>query len=176
MSKLRAPVGQHDHTLGKPGAEIILVEYGDYECSHCGHAYPLIKKLTKEFSNDLLFVFRNFPMQESHPNAMIAAQAAEAAGIQNKFWDMHDLIFEHQDELDENNLIYFAETLNLDVNQFQNDLHSPNIISKIESDFESGIRSGVNGTPTFFINDQRLDSYDESYESLADAVRNAENE
>lgn len=176
MSKLRAPVGQHDHTLGKPGAEITLVEYGDYECSHCGHAYPLIKKLTKEFSNDLLFVFRNFPMQESHPNAMIAAQAAEAAGIQNKFWDMHDLIFEHQDELDENNLIYFAETLNLDVNQFQNDLHSPNIISKIESDFESGIRSGVNGTPTFFINDQRLDSYDESYESLADAVRNAENE
>jgi protein-disulfide isomerase len=176
MSKLRAPVGQHDHTLGKPGAEITLVEYGDYECSHCGHAYPLIKKLTKEFSNDLLFVFRNFPMQESHPNAMIAAQAAEAAGIQNKFWDMHDLIFEHQDELDENNLIYFAETLNLDVNQFQNDLHSQNIISKIESDFESGIRSGVNGTPTFFINDQRLDSYDESYESLADAVTNAENE
>jgi protein-disulfide isomerase len=176
MSKLRAPVGQHDHILGKPGAEITLVEYGDYECSHCGHAYPLIKKLTKEFNNDLLFVFRNFPMQESHPNAMIAAQAAEAAGIQNKFWDMHDLIFEHQDELDENNLIYFAETLNLDVNQFQNDLHSQNIISKIESDFESGIRSGVNGTPTFFINDQRLDSYDESYESLADAVRNAENE
>lgn len=173
MSKLRAPVGNQDHILGKPAAEITLVEYGDYECSHCGHAYPLIKKLMKEFSDDLLFVFRNFPLQESHPNAMIAAQAAEAAGLQNKFWDMHDLIYEHQDELEENNLIYFAETLNIDINQFQTDLHSQNIISKIESDFESGIRSGVNGTPTFFINDQRLNSYNESYNSLADAVRNA---
>jgi protein-disulfide isomerase len=107
---------------------------------------------------------------------MIAAQAAEAAGLQNKYWEMHDLLYEHQDELDENNLIYFAETLNLDMKQFQNDLHSQDIISKIESDFESGIRSGVNATPTFFINDQRLDSYDESYKSLADAVRNTESD
>jgi len=176
MSKLRAPVGKQDHIFGKPAAEITLVEYGDYECPHCGHAYPLIKKLIKEFSNDLLFVFRNFPLQESHPNAMIAAQAAEAAGLQNKYWEMHDLLYEHQDELDENNLIYFAETLNLDMKQFQNDLHSQDIISKIESDFESGIRSGVNATPTFFINDQRLDSYDESYKSLADAVKNTESD
>lgn len=174
MSKLRTPVGQHDHILGKTSAEITLVEYGDYECSHCGHAYPLIKKLMKEFSNELLFVFRNFPMQESHPYAMIAAKAAEAAGLQDKFWEMHDLLYEHQDELAENNLVYFAETLNLDIDKFENDLKSQNILSKVESDFESGVRSGVNGTPTFFINDKRLNNYDESYKSLADAVRNAE--
>lgn len=174
MSKLRTPVGQRDHTTGKTSATVTLVEYGDYQCSHCSEAYPLIKKLRKEFSNDLLFVFRNFPLQESHPEAMIAAQAAEAAGIQNKFWEMHDLIYEHQEELSENNLVYFAETLNLDIDQFKNDCSSQDVASKIESDFESGIRSGVNGTPTFFINDKRLDSYDESYESLADAVRNAE--
>jgi protein-disulfide isomerase len=174
MSKLRTAVGPQDHVLGKASAEITLLEYGDYECSHCGQAYPLIKKLLRDFSNDLLLVVRNFPLQQSHPYAMIAAQAAEAAALQNKFWEMHDLIYEHQDEIDQNNLIYFAETLNLDMDKFENDLQSQNIISKIESDFESGIRSGVNGTPTFFINDQRLDSYDETYESLADAVRNAE--
>lgn len=174
MSKLKTPVGQQDHRIGKTSAEITLVEYGDYECSHCGHANPLINKLMKEFSNELLFVFRNFPMQESHPHAMIAAQAAEAAGVQNKFWEMHDLLYEHQDELDQNHLAYFAQTLNLDMDRFENDLKSQNILSKVESDFESGVRSGVNGTPTFFINDKRLDNYDESYKSLADAVRNAE--
>lgn len=171
MSKLRTPVGKQDHRIGKTSAQITLVEYGDFECSNCGHAYPLIKKLMREFSDTLLFVFRNFPIQESHPHAMIAAQAAEAAGLQDKFWEMHDLLYEHQDDLDENNLIYFAETLNLDMNKFENDLDSQNILSKVESDFESGVRSGVNGTPTFFINDKRLDSYDQSYKSLADAVR-----
>lgn len=174
MAKLRTPVDQRDHTIGKPSATVTLVEYGDYQCSHCGEAYPLIKKLLKEFSNQLLFVFRNFPLQESHLEAMIAAEAAEAAGMQNKFWEMHDMIYEHQDELSENNLEYFAETLGLDLDQFQNDWDSSEVTGKIESDFESGIRSGVNGTPTFFINDQRLDTYDATYESLANAVKNAE--
>jgi len=174
MSKLTNPVDEMDHQTGKPGAPVTLVQYGDYQCSHCGFAYPLIKKLSKEFSSDLLFVFRNFPLQESHPAAMIAAQAAEAAGLQGKFWEMHDLIYEHQDELDEDNLIYFAETLNLNIQKFNNDLNSHEVISKIENDFESGVRSGVNGTPTFFINEKRLDDYDESYESLVEAVEKAE--
>jgi protein-disulfide isomerase len=174
MSKLRTPVGQRDHRIGKPTATITLVEYGDYQCSHCAEAYPLIKKLLKDFNNQLLFVFRNFPLQESHPEAMIAAEAAEAAGLQNKFWEMHDMIYEHQDELSENNLQYFAENLNLDLDKFENDWDSADVTAKIESDFESGIRSGVNGTPTFFINDQRLETYDSTYESLAKAVRNAE--
>lgn len=174
MSTLRTPVGSLDHKKGKPSATVTLVEYGDYQCSHCGEAFPLIKKLMKDFPNELLFVFRNFPLQESHPEALGAAQAAEAAGIQNKFWEMHDLLFEQQSQLSKSNFIYFAESLNLDIDQFEEDYNSENVMSQIESDIESGIRSGVNGTPTFFINDQRLDTYDETYESLADAVRNAE--
>ncbi len=174
MSELRIPVGQRDHQTGEASATVTLVEYGDYQCSHCGFAHPLIQKLIQQFSNELRFVFRNFPLQESHPAAMIAAQAAEAAGLQDKFWEMHDLIYEHQDELDESSLVNFAETLDLDIEKFVEDIKSQDVLSKIESDFESGIRSGVNGTPTFFINQNRLNSYDESYESLAEAVRNAE--
>ena len=174
MSRLRTPVSDHDHKIGKPNATVTLVEYGDYQCSHCGFAHPLVQKLIKQFSKKLLFVFRNFPLQESHPAAMIAAQAAEAAGLQHKFWEMHDLIYEHQDQLDENNLVYFAKTLNLNIEKFISDSNSKIILSGIESDLESGIRSGVNGTPTFFLNNNRLDSYDESYESLANAVREAE--
>lgn len=174
MSKLKIPVGPRDQLSGKPTATITLVEYGDYQCPHCEHAYPLLKKLTKQFSNELRFVFRNFPLQESHPAAMISAQAAEAAGLQNKFWEMHDMIYEHQDELDENNLLRFAEVLKLDIQKFKKDSNSKDVLTKVENDFEGGIRSGVNGTPTFFINQNRADSYDGSYESLAEAVRNAE--
>ncbi len=173
MVELNPPVGSLDHIQGKTSASITLVEYGDYQCPHSGEAHPLIKKLMKEFHTELVFVFRNFP-HDSHPEAMIAAQAAEAAALQNKFWEMHDLIFEQQDQLSESNLIYFAESLNLNVTQFENDYNSQNVISKIESDIESGIRSEVTDTPTFFIDDERLEHYDETYESLANAIRKAE--
>ncbi|MEO8820081.1 MAG: thioredoxin domain-containing protein [Ginsengibacter sp.] len=172
MDELTTPVGPGDHAEGKPSATITLVEYGDYQCAHCGEAYPLIKKLMKEFHDELVFVFRNFP-DETRPESMIAAQAAEAAALQNKFWEMHDLIFEQQEQLTEGNLIYFAESLNLDVKQFDDDRASQNVLSKIESDIESGIRSEVDGTPTFFIDDQLLKNYDETYESLASAIRKA---
>lgn len=173
MTELTTPVSALDHILGKPGATITIVEYGDYQCPHCGEAHSLIKKLMKEFPNELLFVFRNFP-SDSYPEAMIAAKAAEAAALQNKFWEMHELIFEQQDQLSESNLIYFAESLNLNLSQFENDCSSQNVLSKIESDIESGIRSEVTETPAFFIDDEKLDDYDESYFSLANAVRNAE--
>jgi len=174
MATLRTPVGGLDHKKGKSSATITLVEYGDYQCGHCGEAYSLIKKLMKHFPDELLFVFRNFPLQESHPEAMGAAQAAEAAALQNKFWEMHDLLYEQQSQLNKDNFIYFAESLNLDIDQFEKDYDSENVMSQIESDIESGIRGGVNGTPAFFINDTRLDSYDETYESLEEAVKNAE--
>jgi protein-disulfide isomerase len=173
MVELTTPVGALDHQIGKPGATIILVEYGDFQCPHCAEAYPLIKKLMKEFHNEVVFVFRNFP-QAVHPEAMMAAQAAEAAGLQNKFWEMHDLIFEQQDQLSENNLVYFAESLNLDLDKFENDRNSADIMSRIESDIDSGIRSKVTATPTFFVDDERLETYDETYESLSNAIRNAE--
>ena len=171
MATLKIPVNDQDHQTGDPNAKVTLVEYGDYQCSHCGIAYPLIKRLLQQFDGELLFVFRNFPLQESHPQALIAALAAEAAAKQNKFWEMHDTIYEHQDALSGNSLLNFAESLHLNMEKFARDWKSEDTLSKIESDFESGLRSGVNGTPSFFINGNRLNSYDESYESLTEAVR-----
>jgi protein-disulfide isomerase len=110
------------------------------------------------------------PLQEIHPAAIIAAQAAEAAALQNKFWEMHDLIFEHQDNLNYNSLLHFAEELRMNLNEFAKDRKSKEILEKIEADFESGVRSGVNGTPTFFVNDEILLSYDGSYESLVEGI------
>ncbi len=171
MPSLKPSVNNKDHQTGSAKAKVILVEYGDYQCPHCGIAHPFIKQLLKQFDKDFLFVFRNFPLQESHPAAIISALAAEAADKQNKFWEMHDKIFENQDDLSENILLKFAEALNLNVENFKKDFKSEAMRSKVETDFESGVRSGVNGTPSFFINGARLDSYDESYESLADAVK-----
>jgi protein-disulfide isomerase len=174
MSKLRLPVTEQDHQTGNTKAKIILVEYGDYQCPHCGIAHPFMKKLMKQFGHDLLFIFRNFPLQEMHPQAMISALAAEAAAKQSKFWEMHDMIFEHQEILSANNLLNFAKELKLDLDTFSGDWKSRGVLSRVESDFDGGIRSGVNGTPTFFTNGNRLETYDESYESLVRAVRNLE--
>ncbi|HXB44669.1 MAG TPA: thioredoxin domain-containing protein [Puia sp.] len=173
MSKLRIPVNDLDHRTGDQTGKVILVEYGDYQCPHCGIAHPLIQRLLKQFNHDLLFVFRNFPLQEVHPQAMIAAQAAEAANFQNKFWEMHDIIFEHQDSLSGKSLLQDAKMLHLSVDRFSIDWSSKEVISKVETDFEGGIRSGVNGTPAFFVNGNILRSYDATFESLAHAVKSA---
>jgi protein-disulfide isomerase len=169
MSALKTPVSGKDQQTGHPGAPVTLVEYGDYQCRHCGIAYPFIKRLLAEKEKDLLFVFRNFPLQEAHPAAYMAALAAEAAGSQGKFWLMHDMIFEHQDNLHGNSFIDFAAALDLDMQQFAQDWRSEAVKQKVEADFESGIRSGVNGTPTFFLNGEKV-AYDETYESLLQAV------
>lgn len=171
MSKLKPAINGRDHQTGNPQAKITLVEYGDYQCPHCGHAHPLLKRLLKEMGNDLRFVFRHFPLQESHPAAYMAALAAEAAGKQSKFWEMHDLIFEHQQTLHGHSFVDFAEALQLNLQQFAQDWKSEEIQGKVEADFESGMRSGVNGTPTFFVNGEKLLSYDESYESLVEGIR-----
>lgn len=176
MTKLKDPVNVDDHILGDPSAQITLVEYGDYQCPTCGFAYPLVKRLMKQFYGELRFVFRNFPLQEAHPFAMTAALAAEAAALQNKFWEMHDIIYENQKDIDENSLIHYAEILSLNLQKFNDDWQSQRLIYKIEKDIENGIRSGVNGTPTFFINGIRLDSYYDSYESLEYAIKSAADE
>lgn len=163
-----------DNITGNTSGKIVLVEYGDYQCSHCGIAYPFLKRLLNEFE-DLKFVFRNFPLRESHPQAMVAAQGAEAAALQNKFWEMHDAIYENQDQLSDDLVVSIAEQLDLNVDQFIRQMNSDRVINKIESDVESGLRSGVNGTPTFFLNGRRVDSYNETYQSLAEAVKNVEN-
>ena len=155
MTLLKPPVNSKDHIQGKNTAPLELVEYGDYQCPHCGRAYPIIKNVQQRFGPDLKFVFRNFPLSEIHPDAFNAAVAAEAAGLQEKFWDMHDIIFENQRQLDFESLFLYAKTIGLDLERFKNDIQKDELTTKVEQDFESGIRSGVNGTPSFFINGKK---------------------
>ena len=170
MSTLKLPVNSADHHQGNVNAAVTLIEYGDYECPYCGRAYPLIKRLLKERGDKLHFVFRNFPLRTTHPHAYMSAVAAEAAAKQDKFWEMHDLIFENQRRLSTNFLSSLAEKISVDLTQFDKDSKSEEIRNKIQTDFESGIRSGVNGTPAFFVTSSRLLTYDETYESLLAAV------
>lgn len=152
MTKLNPAVNSKDHIQGKNTAPLELVEYGDYQCPYCGQAYPIVKNLLRSLGADIKFVFRNFPLSELHPDAFNAAVAAEAAGLQKKYWDMHDIIFENQQELDMESLFLYAKKIGLDLERFKNDIQKNELSTKVEQDFESGVRSGVNGTPSFFIN------------------------
>ena len=150
--KLTLPVGQRDHIQGLDTAPVTLVEYGDYECPYCGDAYPIIKQVQKNLGNKLRFIFRNFPITQIHPHAQHAAEAAEAGAAQNKFWEMHDYLYEHQQALDDNHLEKYASRLGLDITQFNHDTASHAYAQRVREDFLSGVRGGVNGTPTFYIN------------------------
>ena len=154
---LTPPVSEQDHIAGPKTAPVTLVEYGDYECPYCGMAHPVVKRAQRELGNQLRFVFRNFPLAEAHPNARLAAQAAEAAGAQGKFWEMHDMLFEHQQALEAEDIIGYAESLKLDVARFTEDLKAGTYAKRVREDFRSGVKSGVNGTPTFFVNGSRYD-------------------
>lgn len=155
MPILKVPVTTEDHIQGKDNASITLVEYGDYQCPYCQKAYPIVKHLQTHFGKQLRFVFRNFPMAELHPYAQIAAEAAEYAASQGLFWEMHDLIYENQDRLDMSLLVELAQILKLSVEDFTFSIENKIFEPKIKSDFLGGVRSGVNGTPTFFINGER---------------------
>jgi protein-disulfide isomerase len=158
---LRPPFSDKDHFQGDIHAPLELVEYGDYQCPHCGRAYPIIKSIQSRLGKELRFVFRNFPLSESHPQAFAAAVAAEAAGLQNAYWIMHDHLFEHQSRLPVSPFEDFAEVLGLDSRRLISDMQDPALSAKVDADFDSGLHSGVNGTPTFFINGKR---YDDSWE------------
>lgn len=157
MTDLLVPVGEDDHIEGSLEAPVVLVEYGDFECPHCGHAYPIVKAAQRQLGDSLALVWRQFPLAESHPHAVHAAEASEAAGAQRKFWEMHDLLFEHQDALEDKDLIAYGESLGLDVARYGLELKSGTYREKVRNDFRTGVRSGVNGTPTFFINGTRFD-------------------
>src|SRR5260221_2650836 len=161
MTDLTLPNENRDHVRGRKDAPVTLLEYGDYECPHCGRAYWILKKIEQALGDDLRFAFRNFPLTQAHPHAFHAALAAEAAALQGKLWQMHDMIFEHQDSLDDESLAGYAEALGLYLDQFVYDMASPKLQQRVQEDFMSGVRGGVNGTPTFFINGRR---YDGSYE------------
>ncbi len=167
--KLRIPVSEKDQSEGDDKAALVLVEYGDYQCPHCRAAFPIVRKLQTHFGKDLLFIFRNFPLAEIHPMAMSAALIAEACGLQEKFWPMHDIIYKEQDLLSAAQLLTWAADLGVDLKKLDKDLHAGQVKSKVENDFEGGIRSGVNGTPSFFINGQRYDG-DYSYDHLRAAL------
>jgi protein-disulfide isomerase len=152
------PVGDRDHIRGPIAAPITLLEYGDYECPHCGQAYPIVKRLQDRLGPRLRFVFRNFPLRETHPHAEHAAEAAEAAGVQGAFWQMHDRLFERQFALDDRDLVEYARDLGLDAERVRRELAEGVHESRVREDFRSGVRSGVNGTPTFFINGARHDA------------------
>ena len=155
--RLRKAVDDNDHSIGPQDAPITLVEYGDFECPHCGRAYPILKEIQKRLGNQLRFVFRNFPISQSHPHAEHAAEAAEAAAAHQRFWEMHDILFENQSALEDSDLVEYAGRLGLQVTPFERDLKNGVYRRDVEEDFSTGIRSGVNGTPTFFVNGERFD-------------------
>ncbi|MDB5540307.1 MAG: putative Membrane protein [Devosia sp.] len=155
MSKLRVPVSARDHISGGRNAIVTLVEYGDYECPHCGAAQPNVHRVQAQFGDRLAFVFRHFPLTEIHPHALDAAQTAEFAGDHGQFWAMHDAIFRNQRVLSQTTLFALATSLGLSHVDLRDAIQRGRYLDKINEDFMGGIRSGVNGTPTFFINGER---------------------
>jgi protein-disulfide isomerase len=155
MTQLTIPVGAEDHAQGKSSAAVTLVEYGDYQCPYCGAAYPLVRQLQTQFGADLRFVFRNFPLTQAHPLAQMAAELAEAAATLGHFWPMHDWIYENQDawsQGDGEELLGGITVVGLDAGKVGQAVKQPQIDRRIKADFNGGVRSGVNGTPSFFVN------------------------
>jgi protein-disulfide isomerase len=169
---LALPVSARDHIVGPPTARVTMVEYGDYECPYCGAAHVVLQELLRRVGHEIRFVFRHFPLTRIHPHAQPAAEAAEAAGAPGKFWEMHDMLYEHQTALDGSHLLMYAAALDLDVKRFAEELATHAHADRVREDFMSGVRSGVNGTPSFFINGHRHDGgYD--LESLLAAIASA---
>ena len=169
MASLKVPVTAADHIQGNEEAPVTLLEYGDYECPHCGHAHPIVKQVQRHYGDRLRFVFRNFPLTEIHPLAEPAAEAAEFAGVHGKFWEMHDAIYDNQERLSLPLLPELADELGLSRNNVRVALAEHEFQPKIKHDFMGGVRSGVNGTPTFFINGVRHDGAFE-FEDLVAAI------
>ena len=166
-ASLKFPVGPDDHIKGRLDAPITLVEYGDFECPNCGRAYGVVKAVHEEMRHWLRVVFRHFPLSELHPHAETAAEAAEAAGDRGKFWHMHDLLFEHQDALEHEDLIRYAGSLGIDAEWTEGALRTRTYAEDVREDFLGGVRSGVNGTPTYFINGARHDGPSDGQSLLA---------
>ena len=164
------PVTESDHIRGDPNAPITLLEYGEFECPHCGRAYHSITRLLQELSGELRFVFRHFARDDVHPFSERSAQAAQAAGAQGKFWEMHDFLFERQHELEFDDLVRHARRLGLDVERFEEELRQGSHLPSVRAQLETGLSSGVTGTPAFFIDGV---GYTGSYEfpDLRDAIR-----
>lgn len=157
VGHLTIPVGERDHVMGPETASVTLVEYGDYECPYCRAAVPIVTELQALLGEQLRFVFRHFPVTNVHPHAERAAEAAEAAGAQGRFWDMHAYLFEHHDVLDREHLVRHAADLGLDAERVRQELAGHLYADRVREDFASALESGVEGTPTFFLDGVRYD-------------------
>jgi protein-disulfide isomerase len=177
MSRLHLPVSSRDHTRGPDDAAVTLVEYGDFQCPYCRQAFPIVETLLERVGDQVRFVFRHFPLTEIHPFAEHAAEIAEVAGKAGKFWRMHATLYEHQPRLDDDSLLGYAQGLGLEGDAVARDLAQGTYAEHVQADFMGGVRSGVNGTPTFFINGVRhdaawdLDGLLEAVEAAAPARR-----
>jgi protein-disulfide isomerase len=166
-----------DHVFGKADSQVVLYEYGDYQCPGCGSAYPTVKKLTEKYQGQIAFVFRNFPIASKHPNARAASAAAEAAGLQGKFWEMHDLLYENQaawQSLSTTDrgpfFVEYAKQLGLDEARFKKDVESTNVSQKINFDQAVGKKAGADATPTFVLNGKKFSEQDWSTEQKFEEV------
>ncbi len=157
VARLRLPVGERDHVQGPAGARVTLVEYGDYECPYCRAAVPIVRELQELLGDQLRYVFRHFPLTDLHPHAQHAAEAAEAAAAQGRFFEMHAALYEHQEALEDDQLVEYAEDLDLDAARIRNELVAHSHAGRVREDFESGLRSDARGTPTFYLDDVRYD-------------------
>lgn len=174
MTSLTPPVSDdRDHIAGPASAPVTLVEYGDYQCPYCGMAYPIVKQLQQALGDELRFVFRNFPLTDAHPHAEHAAEAAESAGAQGEFWAMHDMLYENQEALDDGALVSYGEQIGIDTDQLASDLQRGAYRARVREDFRGGVRSGVNGTPSFFVNGTRYDGSWNDAAQFLDALRSA---
>jgi protein-disulfide isomerase len=156
-AQLSIPVGPDDHSIGALDAKLTVVEYGDYQCPYCGQAYPIVEQLRRDFADSMRFVFRNLPLADVHPHAEAAAEVAEAVGLQGKFWEIHDALYENQHDLSAPALLRYVEEVGADVNSATKDIADGGPRRRVEADFEGAVRSGANGTPTFFVNGVRYD-------------------
>ncbi len=169
MATLKTPITPRDHRRGDPKALVTLVEYGDYQCPHCAAAHPVVRELLRSFDEDLALVYRHFPLAEVHPLAATAAEAAEFAGAHGAFWDMHEALFANQPVLSLSAIFGIAEALGLSQADLHRALSAETCTNKVLEDFMGGVRSGVNGTPCFFINGLRHDGA-HGFSELAAAI------
>jgi len=169
---LHPPVSNIDHTLGPDHAPVTVVEYGDFECPNCKQAVPAVKLLLERFDERVRFAWRHFPLVDVHPHAMAAAEAAECAGAQGKFWEMHELLFANQEHLKPKQLQGYAEQLSLDIALFTSEMDDHVYLQRVREHIDSGLRSGVRGTPGFFVNG-RIHDVSFGIRSLFDAVEAA---
>ncbi len=173
-TRLAVPVGPHDHMQGPKMAPLTLVEYGDYECPYSARAHLAVRAVQHRLGKQLRFVYRNFPLRTIHPHAELAAEVAEAAARdgEDRFWEMHDTLYENQHALEPHDLIHYAIAIGLDPDRVTNELRQHVHEPRISAEFSGGVRSGVHSTPTFFINDELYEGrYDQA--TLTEALLRA---